>query len=90
MKTKPKKAKASKCHGPKGADRVIRENEIIKSDRIELIQLATRVAGMMISKQIAPLIRGDHPVEKPTLDATERQARVAALAFLARHSSEVF
>jgi hypothetical protein len=42
---------------------------------------------MMISKQIAPLIRGDHPVEKPTLDATERQARVAALAFLARHSS---
>ena len=84
MKTKPKKAKASKCHGPNGADRVIRENEITKSDRIELIQLATRLAGMMISKQIAPLIRRDHPVEEPALDDTERQARDAALAFLAR------
>ncbi|MBM3967001.1 MAG: hypothetical protein FJ308_18340 [Planctomycetes bacterium] len=84
MKTKLKQTSDSKVSPPKTTERVIRENEIIKSDRIELINLATRVAGMMITKQIMPLMLRDYPVDEPTLDASERQARDAALAFLVR------
>lgn len=84
MKTKLKQAEETNVSQPKVTERVIRENEVIKSDRIELIELATRVAGMMITKQTLPLIRCDYPVAEPTLDATERQARDAALAFLTR------
>ena len=84
MKTKLKQSDESKASHPKATERVIRENEIIKSDRIELITLATRVAGMMISKQILPLMNRDYPGDEPTLETTERQARDAALAFLVR------
>ena len=84
MKTKLKKTGRSVAPKRKAAERVIRENEVIKSDRIQLIESATRVAGMMISKQILPLIHCDYPVDEPALDASERQARDAALAFLAR------
>lgn len=84
MKTKLKKTGRPVAPRRKAAERVIRENEIIKSDRMQLIESATRVAGMMISKQIMPLLHCDYPVDEPALDATERQARDAALAFLAR------
>lgn len=84
MKTKLKQTVEPKLSQPKVTERVSRENEVIKSDRIELIDLATRVAGMMITKQILPLIHRDYPGDEPTLDASERQARDAALAFLVR------
>lgn len=84
MKTKSKKSSRSVAPKYKTAERVIRENEVIRSDRMQLIESATRVVGVMISKQIMPLIHCDYPVDGPALDATERQARDAALSFLAR------
>lgn len=84
MKTKLKKRSKSQRSEPPKTERVVRQNEIIHSDRIELIAAATRVAGMLISKQITPLIHSDYPVDAPALDASERQAHEAALAFLTR------
>ena len=84
MKTKMKQTEVPKVTQPQVAQRVIREYEIVKSDRIELIEQAVRVAGIIITKQIMPLMRCDYPVDEPTLDVSERQARDAALAFLKR------
>lgn len=84
MTTKLEQAKESKITQSHIAQRVIREYEIVKSDRIELIEQAVRIAGIIMNKQMIPSTRCEFPVVEPTLDGPERQARDAALLFLAR------
>jgi len=84
MTTKLEQAKESKITQPHVAQRVIREYEIVKTDRIELIEQAVRIAGIIMNKQMIPSPRCEFPVDEPTLDGPERQARDAALLFLAR------
>ncbi|HBJ38892.1 MAG TPA: hypothetical protein DDZ51_29930 [Planctomycetaceae bacterium] len=84
MKTKLKSKADEKPTPSTTAERVIRENEIIKSDRVELMNAATRVIGQLNFKQILPQMRCDYPAEAIALDTSERMAYDAALSFLTR------
>jgi hypothetical protein len=88
MKTTPGKqmkvAQACEERLVKKSERVTRENEVLKSDRIELVDAANRLVGQMITKQIVPAMRSGYVTEPFELSAVEQAAYQSALSFLAR------
>ncbi len=74
----------------KQSQRRIRENEVIVSDRIPLVNAANQFVGYMVEKQVLPSVLSAVPGREVEMTSEETATYNAALAFLHRQFTDGF
>lgn len=74
----------------KQSQRRIRENEVIVSDRIPLVNAANTFVGYMVEKQVLPVALSAVPGREVDMTTEETRTYKAALDFLRRQFSDGF